>query len=253
LDADLLITELAPTDMILQRLGRLWRHNRIGRPVGEPEVIILKEEEIIHKDMDRDTAFKALGKKAYVYFPYILLRTLKVLDGRDRILIPNDMRTLIEETYKEINERGGYLELKDEMVNVDWGKKIAQRMSTNKDGRNHNKDDEVHAVTRLSEQNVAIVMCDDIDNTTITFDGVPYQLDNGDKKHMGLAKAIHKNSVYVALYKFESDALADNKHLKEYIFGNFAVAKVVDGRLKFVMGKSKLEMSYNDKSGLSEM
>ena len=28
LDADLMITELAPTDMILQRLGRLWRHKR---------------------------------------------------------------------------------------------------------------------------------------------------------------------------------------------------------------------------------
>ena len=28
IDADLLITDLAPTDMLLQRLGRLWRHDR---------------------------------------------------------------------------------------------------------------------------------------------------------------------------------------------------------------------------------
>ena len=28
LDADLLVTELAPTDMLLQRIGRLWRHQR---------------------------------------------------------------------------------------------------------------------------------------------------------------------------------------------------------------------------------
>jgi CRISPR-associated endonuclease/helicase Cas3 len=32
IDADLLITDLAPTDMLLQRLGRLWRHPRRARP-----------------------------------------------------------------------------------------------------------------------------------------------------------------------------------------------------------------------------
>ena len=32
LDADLMISELAPTDMLLQRLGRLWRHKRQNRP-----------------------------------------------------------------------------------------------------------------------------------------------------------------------------------------------------------------------------
>ncbi len=48
LDADLLVTELAPTDMLLQRIGRLWRHERPGRP-GMPEVIILEESESLER------------------------------------------------------------------------------------------------------------------------------------------------------------------------------------------------------------
>src|SRR5207244_981263 len=36
IDADLLITDLAPTDMLLQRLGRLWRHDRSFRPCPRP-------------------------------------------------------------------------------------------------------------------------------------------------------------------------------------------------------------------------
>ncbi len=37
IDADLLITDLAPTDMLLQRLGRLWRHDRRTVPVRNPK------------------------------------------------------------------------------------------------------------------------------------------------------------------------------------------------------------------------
>ena len=40
IDADLLITDLAPTDMLLQRIGRLWRHDRRARPCSQPEVWI---------------------------------------------------------------------------------------------------------------------------------------------------------------------------------------------------------------------
>ena len=42
LDADLMITELAPTDMLLQRLGRLWRHNRRIRQVDTARLCISK-------------------------------------------------------------------------------------------------------------------------------------------------------------------------------------------------------------------
>lgn len=37
IDSDLLITDLAPTDMMLQRLSRLWRHARPSRPCSHPK------------------------------------------------------------------------------------------------------------------------------------------------------------------------------------------------------------------------
>ncbi len=40
IDADLLVTDLAPTDMLLQRIGRLWRHDRDRPPGWKPEVWI---------------------------------------------------------------------------------------------------------------------------------------------------------------------------------------------------------------------
>ena len=72
LDADLLVTELAPTDMLLQRTGRLWRHER-NRPAASPRLIILEETANLDdfRQMNTRSIVKTLGGKAYVYDPYV--------------------------------------------------------------------------------------------------------------------------------------------------------------------------------------
>ncbi len=102
IDADLLITDLAPTDMLLQRLGRLWRHPREQRPRSHPEVWILRPEFPV--TAEAKTIKAALGKSARVYAPYVLLRSLEVWQHRQAVKLPNDIRALLEATYAEQNE-----------------------------------------------------------------------------------------------------------------------------------------------------
>ena len=101
IDADLLITDLAPTDMLLQRLGRLWRHERPARPCQQPEIWIRMphaDDAALHEACEEELR-KALGKSARVYAPYVLLRSLQQWRPRTTITLPNDIRTILEATY----------------------------------------------------------------------------------------------------------------------------------------------------------
>jgi CRISPR-associated endonuclease/helicase Cas3 len=103
IDADFLISRLAPMDMILQRIGRLWRHrsndglrDRIGAR---------RDAWILTPSLERLSALpESIGKSAYVYAPYVLLRTRETLNGLRSIGLPGDIRSLIEETYRERSE-----------------------------------------------------------------------------------------------------------------------------------------------------
>jgi len=90
IDADLLITDLAPTDMLLQRLGRLWRHDRPARPCPHPEFWIQmpnSDDASLRSASTKETR-EALGKSARVYAPYILVRSLQQWRGRPVRILP---------------------------------------------------------------------------------------------------------------------------------------------------------------------
>ncbi len=103
IDADFLITELAPTDMLIQRLGRLWRHPRAGRPVPEPEMAIVMGK--LPEDGTEDEIRDALGRvNTYIYSPYILCRSFSVWSKLDNSLLsmPGNVRKLLDDTYKPL-------------------------------------------------------------------------------------------------------------------------------------------------------
>ena len=93
LDFDIMITELAPVDLVLQRMGRLHRHVR-DRPIGlnEPTLYLLGPTSNSDGSLD-------FGPSKYVYAEYILLRTFLALKNRNSLTLPADIETLVEWVY----------------------------------------------------------------------------------------------------------------------------------------------------------
>lgn len=99
IDLDFIVSDLAPTDMLLQRLGRLWRHPRPNRQANQPDFWIRLPDVSAATDV---AALKAaLGRSGWVYAPYVLLRTAEVWQSRSEISLPADIRPLLEATYDE--------------------------------------------------------------------------------------------------------------------------------------------------------
>jgi CRISPR-associated endonuclease/helicase Cas3 len=120
IDADFLVTDLAPSDMLLQRIGRLWRHQRPNR-AGRPEVLIhtggLTSEN--GRAGSADDLKSLLGRSAFVYAPYVLLRTFEIWRQRSQIKLPADIRPLLESTYAEPteDELPGWIALRRDLAN----------------------------------------------------------------------------------------------------------------------------------------
>jgi CRISPR-associated helicase Cas3 len=113
IDFDLLISELAPGDLLLQRLGRLHRHAR-SRPetLRDARVVILVPE--IHEGVP---AWQGIDK---VYAPFVLIKTLLELDGREQISLPADIRHLVEAVYDDVMPAAGELARIDVTADVAW-------------------------------------------------------------------------------------------------------------------------------------
>jgi len=90
LDFDAMISAVAPVDLLLQRAGRIHRHEGRKRPdtLREPHLIVLMPE----KSGD-------YGMTEAVYPPILLSRTLKKINGKDEICIPEDIRELVDDVY----------------------------------------------------------------------------------------------------------------------------------------------------------
>ena len=95
LDFDLIVTDLAPIDLVLQRAGRLWRHTRASRPVSEPILLVAG---LVG---DEPPSF---GKPLWwgsVYREDLLLRTWSLLRERQSLTLPNQIDTLVQAVYEE--------------------------------------------------------------------------------------------------------------------------------------------------------
>lgn len=97
LDFDLIATDLAPIDLVLQRAGRLWRHARKSRPISEPILLVAGLAG------DEPPSFAKPLWWGAVYREDILLRTWSLLrDGqRQNLTLPDEIDTLVQAVYEE--------------------------------------------------------------------------------------------------------------------------------------------------------
>lgn len=95
LDFDLLITDLAPIDLLIQRIGRLHRHAASDRPLSlsAPECIISA-----HDSLD---ATLSQGGDIYVYDAYTLGKTWCALRDKPTLTLPLESDALISYVYED--------------------------------------------------------------------------------------------------------------------------------------------------------
>ena len=116
LDFDLIITELAPVDLLLQRAGRLHRHARVaGQPRQRPVTLIEPMLWLIMPELD-ERGVPVFAESGFVYDSHVLLKTWLLLnlqltdkipatvEFESRLLgirVPDTIEWLIEAVYDD--------------------------------------------------------------------------------------------------------------------------------------------------------
>ncbi len=96
IDLDLMISDLAPVHLLLQRAGRCWRHEHRGiveRPrwADVPRLVVLAPAQV-----DAEKALPSVWR--YIHHPSLLLRTHNLLRRREGqpVRVPEDVQELVD-------------------------------------------------------------------------------------------------------------------------------------------------------------
>jgi len=90
IDFDVMVSEIAPVDALLQRMGRLHRHSHKTRPdyCKQPRFLILEPD---------DEIIKSQGGEM-VYQPYPLRQSEHIMKSLNKIVLPDDIFSLVEQS-----------------------------------------------------------------------------------------------------------------------------------------------------------
>jgi len=167
LDFDFMVTDLAPMDLIIQRSGRLHRHNDSAKRGnrGVPRLVVMSPP--VSEKPAYEWYSTLFPKGAYVYPNHgQLWLTARLLAKRKKITMPDDARLLIEGTFGEFAQQEIPETLIHHEIKAD-GKNIADQATAQlnvlhlsngyKDTTNQWQDD-ARTPTRLGEARVTVLL-----------------------------------------------------------------------------------------------
>ncbi len=163
LDLDVMISDIAPIDLLIQRAGRLQRHQR--GPRISPMLHIIAP--VWQPDARPGWLGDNLRGTGFVYPDHACLwRTQSVLREKGVIRMPDDARELVESVYEEwIPSPAGLQRISDTVFGLKVSEKgaAAQMLLDRDSGYDRNASDflwsdEVELSTRLSEKNVDLYL-----------------------------------------------------------------------------------------------
>jgi len=163
LDLDVMISDIAPIDLLIQRAGRLQRHQR--GPRQPPTLHILAPD--WQPDAKPGWLGETLRGAGVVYADHACLwRTQAVLREKGAIRMPDDARELVESVYEEWSPApAGLQRISDTVFGLKASEKgaAAQMLLDRDTGYDRNASDflwsdEVELSTRLSEKNVDLYL-----------------------------------------------------------------------------------------------
>ncbi len=100
-DFDILVTDLAPIDLVLQRMGRLHRHERGMDQIERPPKVRAARAFITGVDFEQHPPRLEQATERYVYGTHFLLRAAAVLRERfgKTVELPGDIAPLVQQAY----------------------------------------------------------------------------------------------------------------------------------------------------------
>ncbi len=160
LDFDRMISDLAPIDLLIQRAGRLHRHQRGER--GTPVLDVFAPEPTSEPQADW---YKAVFPKAHYVYPdtLVLWRTAKLLAEKGGWKMPDDARDFLEPVYDHDGPiPAGLLDAKIEVdgethAERDAGRFVSLSLSAGY-RRNQHWDEEARIATRLGAESRTIYL-----------------------------------------------------------------------------------------------
>lgn len=248
IDSDILFSSLAPSDMMIQRLGRLWRHryNDKIRPIESPRLYwfapnLIKEANQIKTEKEM-FKIKKQWLSCYVYEPYILFNTFKLWSNFEKIKLPQDTRFIIEKTYEKNSEYPFLFKLMQEKIQ---NMKNLVNISTNTFSAFNEEgpiNDNIILGTRLNGATKKVCLLNEDGNTTIH-----------NKPVLNKTHKINACKSLIPLLKTTLDNLKDI--IEERLYFQAIRMKKIDNiwiPFNYKTGKLIKNFSYDNKKGWYE-